>query len=267
MKNFLLVYGKILITTLIILALTTIIATISSENNLVEKTLFLIEKFIILVPVFFMYYQFDKNKWTLGVTQTSSGSNIAKGSLLGFASITASIIISIILVKHTIIFNTVSKEMILSLIYFLLISFCVSFSEEVLFRGYIQGLATHHYNYKVGLVFSTIFFVAMHGLNTGFNLFALLELILGGIFLGVLRERTKGLWYGIGFHFLWDFTQVGVFGLSLSGQSGISLTSIKYLSNNVLVTGGKWGPEASVITSVVLVLLLIFKITKGCKNK
>ncbi|MFI8684679.1 lysostaphin resistance A-like protein [Rossellomorea sp. NPDC077527] len=263
MKKFLLVYGKMLITTLTILVLTSIVVNIPSENNLVTKVMFFLEKLLILVPVIVLYRLFEKNNWGLGMKQMNPLSNFSKGALLGLISITISLTISILSVKHMIVLHHINDQLILSLIYFLVVSFLVSLSEEVLFRGYIQGLASFYYNYKVGIVFSTIFFVAMHGLNNGITLFAFLELVLGGIFLGILRAKTNGLWFGIGFHFLWDFIQVGIFGLSLSEQKGISLLSVTFLEDNILLTGGVWGPEASVITTFVLALLLLSIIIRG----
>jgi uncharacterized protein len=267
MKKFVLVYGKMLMTTLMILVLTSIVVNIPSENNLVTKALFLLEKSLILVPVIVLYRLFDKNKWGLGFRQMNPLSNFSKGALVGLITITISLTISILSVKHTIELHNINNQLIVSLFYFLLVSFLVSLSEEVLFRGYIQGLATFHYNYKVGIAFSTIFFVAMHGLNNGITIFAFSELILGGIFLGIVREKTNGLWFGIGFHFLWDFIQVGIFGFSLSEQKGISVSSVTFLEDNDILTGGAWGPEASVISSFVLALLLVVTIIGGFKSK
>ena len=236
----------------------------ATTNYMLNNFMLLMQKLIILLPIVIIYNLFDKNKWVIGLKGNNRLRIFIKGSFIGLLFISTSIVIILLLSSKSVFFHTINFALISSLIYSIGYCLLTAFSEEVLFRGYIQGLAKYHYNYKVGIIFSTIFFVSMHGLNSGINIFAYLQLFLGGIFLGLLREKTNGLWFGIGFHFLWNFVQAGIFSFSICGQKIISILSVNFVKNNFL-TGGNYGPEASIITSIVLIFGLSILVIKYSK--
>jgi uncharacterized protein len=63
-----------------------------------------------------------------------------------------------------------------------------------------------------------------------------------------------GLLSAIGFHFAWNFLQYSVFGMGLAGEfsSVLRLTGV----GDVLLTGGEYGPEASLPGLAVTLLTL-----------
>ncbi|MFP7416631.1 CPBP family intramembrane glutamic endopeptidase [Priestia filamentosa] len=257
MKKFFYIYGKILIVSLSSLILFAILSSVKADSSLIIRTLFLIQKAMMLLPVLILYRLWDNGKWKLGIIQHNKKLYFTKGALLGFAFMTLSIVITIVLETHRITLHNWNVQMIVSLFYTLFLCLVVSFAEETLFRGYIQGLVKHHYTYTAGIIFSTLFFAAMHGMNNNFSVLAFIELILGGLFLGIVREKTQGLWFGIGFHCFWNFTQSGIFGFLQNKEESISVLSIIFKEKNV-ITGGEWGPEASIVTSLVLILLIAY---------
>jgi hypothetical protein len=79
----------------------------------------------------------------------------------------------------------------------------------------------------------------------------------------VIAYALLSRWLTIGFHVVWNTAQAGVFGVRSSGQdgSGHSLYQTT-LSGQEWLTGGSFGPEASVVTLVVvsvpaLILLVV----------
>ena len=54
----------------------------------------------------------------------------------------------------------------------------------------------------------------------------------------------------IGIHFAWNFTQGGIFGVAVSGNSGAGLLR-SVTQGPLLLTGGDFGAEASVFAMVV----------------
>ncbi|MFP7486459.1 type II CAAX endopeptidase family protein [Priestia filamentosa] len=257
MKKFFYIYGKVLMVSLTSLILIAILSIVKTDSSLTNRSLLLIQKAMMLLPVLILYRLWDKGKWDLGMVQSQKKLNLTKGAFLGFIFMTVSIVITGVLEPHRITLHNFNMQMIVSLLYTLILCLVVAFAEETLFRGYIQGLVKHHYTDIAGIVFSTLFFAAMHGMNNDFSILAFIELTLGGLFLGIVREMTQGLWFGIGFHCLWNFTQSGIFGFLQNKEEGISVLSVIFKKNNI-ITGGQWGPEASIITSLVLILLIAY---------
>jgi hypothetical protein len=75
-----------------------------------------------------------------------------------------------------------------------------------------------------------------------------------GILFGYAVMRTHDIWLPIGLHFGWNFT-LPLFGVNVSGLT-IRLTGFTMRwSAGTLWSGGDYGPEASLLTSAVLLLL------------
>lgn len=71
--------------------------------------------------------------------------------------------------------------------------------------------------------------------------------------MGFYLLKTDNIWGVAGIHAAWNFAQGNIFGLAVSGQgTGTSLTT--FLSQPVpdWLTGGQFGIESSVVTSLVL---------------
>lgn len=84
----------------------------------------------------------------------------------------------------------------------------VAFSEEITFRGLIQGLFGEGKS-AVGIVVTTILFAVIHLHNH--SVFSLIYLLAGGLAFSMMRVVTKGLWFPIGFHMAWDWVELSVF--------------------------------------------------------
>src|SRR5471030_2266301 len=67
-----------------------------------------------------------------------------------------------------------------------------------------------------------------------------------GILLGAAYALTGRLWLPIGLHLGWNFAEGSIFGMAVSGgsQKGSLITGELHGSN--LLTGGVFGPEASI---------------------
>lgn len=64
-------------------------------------------------------------------------------------------------------------------------------------------------------------------------------------FLAIAYTATRSLWLPIGLHFAWNFTESGVFGTAVSGADGEHGLLRTVLSGPEVLTGGTFGPEAS----------------------
>jgi membrane protease YdiL (CAAX protease family) len=130
--------------------------------------------------------------------------------------------------------------------------------EEFLFRGYVQStLGSGIGFWPAALALSGIFAFG-HSFNaneTGVGVVATgLISLLHCLFL----RRTGNLWMAVGFHAAWDWGQT-FYGVSDSGMLPYHSVLSSKFSGPVWLTGGIVGPEASILTPIVILLVaLIF---------
>ncbi len=139
----------------------------------------------------------------------------------------------------------------------------VALFEETLFRGFafqrfVAGAGPWIAQIALGLVFA-----ASHWGNSNMQgttmLFASIELFLGAVLLGLAFLRTRSLALPIGIHFGWNWAHGHVMGFGVSGVEHAGWFKPVLLDNPEWMTGGAFGPEASVFAVfadlVVIVIL------------
>jgi hypothetical protein len=83
---------------------------------------------------------------------------------------------------------------------------------------------------------------------------ALASVAIGGLMLGAAFAFTGRLWLPIGIHTGWNFAEGSVFGTAVSGGNiGGSAIRAKLVGPELLA-GGRFGPEASIVTVIVLLV-------------
>ena len=71
--------------------------------------------------------------------------------------------------------------------------------------------------------------------------------------------KTDTVWGVAGIHGAWNFAQGNLFGILVSGQSsGTSIMKFTPQGNQGWLSGGSFGIEGSIMTSLVLLLLIIY---------
>ncbi len=147
-------------------------------------------------------------------------------------------------------------------------SILAAVGEELAFRGALFRILEESFGTGTGLVVSAALFGLLHALNPGATVVSTTAIALeAGVLLAAAYALTRNLWFPIGLHLGWNFTEGGIFGVSVSGGAagkGIFLVS---LTGRDLLTGGKFGPEASVVAIAVClaaaVILLVLTVRKG----
>jgi membrane protease YdiL (CAAX protease family) len=132
-----------------------------------------------------------------------------------------------------------------------------SAGEELFFRGYgFQRLLAVVGPYATILPVSVVF-ALLHESNPNANWFGIANTAGFGILFGCAYLRSRDLWLPIGLHFGWNFTYP-LFGVNLSGLR-IKVTGYEMSwTAGDFWSGGGYGPEASVLTSIVLGLLSFY---------
>lgn len=138
-------------------------------------------------------------------------------------------------------------------------------TEEILTRGWLMNVLSARYNVHIGLFISSVFFGALHLPNPNVNYIAILNIILVGYLFGLYVLKTNDLWGACGIHSAWNFAQGNLFGFEVSGIN-VSIGSLLDLNlkGNPSISGGNFGPEAGLCSTVVLLLgiILIFYLDK-----
>ena len=133
----------------------------------------------------------------------------------------------------------------------------IALAEELAFRGYILGNLMDSMNKWLALVISAFVFSLFHGNNPAIDIIPLVNLFLGDLLLGINYIYTRNLWFGILFHFTWNFYQGGLLGYDVSGLRLHSLLLHERTGEGWL-TGGTFGFEGSVICTVLCVFATVF---------
>lgn len=81
-----------------------------------------------------------------------------------------------------------------------------------------------------------------------------------GLLLGAAFKCAKSLWLPIGIHWAWNFTQGNVFGFSVSGHEKEESILDAVTTGPSYLTGGEFGPEASIIALLLGTMLSAYYI-------
>ena len=126
------------------------------------------------------------------------------------------------------------------------------FLEELLFRGLLFRLSSRIVGTWGALLFTSALFGLAHLGNKGATLSSGVAIMLeAGVLLGAAYAVTERLWLPIGLHIAWNFTEGSVFGMSISGNAADSGLLRGSLSGPRLLTGGAFGPEASIVAVIL----------------
>ena len=129
--------------------------------------------------------------------------------------------------------------------------------EEMLFRGYGFQILLATFGPWATILPVSILFALLHGVNPNATWFGLVNTAGFGVLFGYAFLRSRDLWLPIGLHFGWNFT-LPLFGANLSGFT-MSVTGHQMAwSAGNFWSGGDYGPEASVLTSAVLIVLFVY---------
>ncbi|MCQ2094263.1 MAG: CPBP family intramembrane metalloprotease [Bacteroidaceae bacterium] len=134
--------------------------------------------------------------------------------------------------------------------------FLVACGEEVIFRGVLFRLIDEKFSFWWAIVVSSLVFGFAHIFQPYATVWSSIAITVeAGILLGTAYKYAGTLWLPIGIHWAWNFTQGNVFGLEVSGGETEESIMNATLTGPDIITGGSFGPEASIITAILGILL------------
>lgn len=141
-----------------------------------------------------------------------------------------------------------------------------SSTEEIISRGWLMHVIGAKHKPIIGFIVSSVSFGLLHIFNPGVDILSILNIILVGFMFGLYVIYTQDIWGACGIHAAWNFSQGNIFGFSVSGLGANSDSLLKFSTHGSnILTGGKFGPEASIFSTVVLfiaIIILLFKLKK-----
>ena len=140
--------------------------------------------------------------------------------------------------------------------------------EETVVRGFLFRLVQIAGGTWIAVLVSSVLFGAAHAFNPGATMTSSIAIALeAGVLLAAAYALTGRLWFPIGLHAGWNFTEGSIFGMSVSGQSAPGALFGGTLKGPVILTGGAFGPEAGIVAVIlclsVAVLLLWRTVRSG----
>ena len=140
----------------------------------------------------------------------------------------------------------------------------VGFSEEFIFRGYaLYTLTTGIGFWPAAILLSTVF-GAIHLGNGGESRVGAVAAGLIGLFFCFTVRRTGDLWFAIGLHAAWDYSESFIYSVPDSGAMVPGHLLSSSFHGPRWLTGGTVGPEGS---GLVFVVLAVFFVAFGRLNR
>jgi membrane protease YdiL (CAAX protease family) len=227
------------------------------------------------ITVFFSWVKgVEKRKLsTLGFASKHKAMDYLGGVLLGVASISAIVFVSMIFGIIEVSFNGIfPTSLLVSSLSIAVFGWVIqSASEEIAIRGWLIPTLGVRHNPLMAVLLTGGVFGILHLLNSGATALSFVNLTLSGFFFALFAINAGNIWGVCGLHFGWNYALSNIFGLSVSGEQGVGNSLfLSTSSGKDLLTGGVFGMESSLFSTVFLicaVLLICFIISKKHKAK
>jgi uncharacterized protein len=131
-----------------------------------------------------------------------------------------------------------------------------AFGEELLFHGYAFQLLMKRLGPYQTILPAGVLFGLAHANNPAASQLGIANTMLWGVLFGYAYLRSGSLWLPIGLHYGWNW-MLPLFGVNLSGFTmGVTGRRLRWSAGEIW-SGGDYGPEASLLTTVAVAALLV----------
>ncbi|MCM1133445.1 MAG: CPBP family intramembrane metalloprotease [Ruminococcus flavefaciens] len=217
-----------------------------------------------LISIIYCHFIEARHLSSMGMRRKKAGIHYLQGLAVGIVLISATVLPSALFGITDI---EICTNINFGLIGLYLLGFLVQgMSEEFIFRGYFMNTLGSRHNPAVAVIISASAFSLAHIFNPGFNFLIFINLALFGAFASLYMIYFDDIWGVCAIHSVWNFTQGNFYGIRVSGTSNVeSIFRTTAVSDSVILTGGDFGAEGSIVTTVVLAAasaFMLYKINK-----
>jgi membrane protease YdiL (CAAX protease family) len=125
--------------------------------------------------------------------------------------------------------------------------------EEIVFRAVLFRILEERLGTRVGLFGSAVIFCGAHVTNNGVRWVTLISVTLAGLMWALIYSAWRNVWVVAAHHCCWNAV-IFMAGLPLSGEDWRLIAPFGSVSHgSILLTGGAFGPEDSLVNLVVSV--------------
>ena len=229
---------------------------------------FLLFGFVFMILALFLWVRWAEGRplATLGIVKKGSLVELVKGLAVG--SLLFSLVALLMLLSGAGFFEWGQLTLVPFLYILILLPLWMiqGGAEELVTRAWLLPVSVKKTNLLIGLLTSSLLFALLHLGNPDIGILPILNIALFGLFASLYLLRTDNIWGIIGLHAAWNFTQGNIYGFSVSG-TGVDAAVLNFIPKSEWswLTGGVFGAEASIFSSLILLLAvfyLLFKIKK-----
>jgi uncharacterized protein len=204
-----------------------------------------------------------KNLSFYGFGDRLAGTRFLGGAFWGFAALT--VFLLGLRITHHYYFGSPGirgTEIVRFAVLYLVLFLGVGFFEESLTRGYALFKLSDATGFWPAVILLSILFGSGHISNKGESTFGVVAAGLFGLVIAYSILRSGSLWWAIGFHFMWDYSESFIYGVPDSGFIAPGHFLNPSFVGPAWITGGTVGPEGSYFILLVLAgLALVIHMT------
>lgn len=219
---------------------------------------------LITIAVYIFAKKFlNRNKASLGLTNSNKGRNYIKGLGYGFIMLLGSVATLKVfgLIEFT---NNLANVSPLIFILFIIGWIIQGFEEEFVTRAVVMNFFAAKNTIAVAIVANSLIFSLLHLGNNAFSLLPFINIFLVGVVFSLMFYVSDDIFLPAAAHSVWNFAQGNIFGVSVSGSFNLDNTLIRSeLIGNSIMTGGDFGVEGGLAVTIVEVIAIIILIKKA----
>lgn len=223
---------------------------------------------LVTIIVCYLFLKFiDKKDWSyLRVVSSKKSKWFLVGLLLSFTAVLLFVAITLVLNLTEI--NLTPKSFGYIGFYLLLSPmgiFVAVMDEELIARGYVLKTLETHINPVTAIIATSLLFSLAHIFRPNISFIGYLNIFLMGNLLGIVCIVSDSIWLPAGLHFGWNFL-LNFLNFPVSGHKYPNpLFSLEYKEYS-FISGSKFGPEDSLLITLILIIAVGFLITKFRRN-
>lgn len=189
---------------------------------------------------------------------------LAYGGIIGAGIVTTTVLLLLAVGAYEITDVTVGRGLLIGL----LLGLGSAFGEEIVMRGILLRVLIGKLGPAAALAITSLMFGLLHLGNPHSSLLGAVGIALqAGLLFGAAYLLTRRLWWAIGIHAAWNFTQTALFGLNVSGVPTEPGLLIARLEGPEWLSGGAVGIEGSVVTIALGLIMSLVMLRAAIAKK
>lgn len=207
-----------------------------------------------------------RNNLSLGLVDENKIINYGKGILLGFFLLTI-----VVLILKVAGFAEIRKNPAgFNIKFFLLFVpawMLQGFEEEFLLRAILMNQMAAGGKIGLAIIANSLIFSILHLGNASFSIMAFVNIFLLGLVFSLIFYLQGSIYMAGAAHSIWNMTMANIYGITVSGNRPTAVTLFTTrLRGSDIISGGGFGVEGSIVTTIVLGILLIILSRKAKKK-